>query len=32
MVAPGYLIDRGHADVAGRLSDLGADVRVEESA
>ena len=32
VVAPGYLIDRGHADVAGRLSDLGADVRVEESA
>jgi len=32
VVAPGYLIDRGHADVAGRLSDLGADVRVEETA
>jgi UDP-N-acetylglucosamine 1-carboxyvinyltransferase len=31
VVAPGYLIDRGHADVAGRLSALGADIRVEES-
>jgi UDP-N-acetylglucosamine 1-carboxyvinyltransferase len=31
VVAPGYLIDRGHADVAGRLSALGADLNVEES-
>ena len=31
MVAPGYLIDRGHADVAGRLTALGADMNVEES-
>ncbi len=28
-VAPGYLIDRGHASVASRLSTLGADI-VEE--
>jgi UDP-N-acetylglucosamine 1-carboxyvinyltransferase len=32
VVAPGYLIDRGHSDVAGRLSALGADIIVEESA
>jgi len=32
VVAPGYLIDRGHADIAGRLSALGADIRPEESA
>ena len=31
VVAPGYLIDRGHADVAGRLTALGADLNVEES-
>ena len=31
VVAPGYLIDRGHADVAGRLSALGADLNVEAS-
>jgi UDP-N-acetylglucosamine 1-carboxyvinyltransferase len=31
VVSPGYLIDRGHADVAGRLSALGADISVEES-
>ena len=31
VVAPGYLIDRGHADIAGRLSALGADIRTEES-
>jgi UDP-N-acetylglucosamine 1-carboxyvinyltransferase len=31
VVAPGYLIDRGHADVAGRLSALGADITVEAS-
>jgi UDP-N-acetylglucosamine 1-carboxyvinyltransferase len=30
-VAPGYPIDRGHASVAGRLSTLGADIRVETS-
>ena len=29
VVAPGYLIDRGHADVASRLTTLGADI-VEE--
>jgi UDP-N-acetylglucosamine 1-carboxyvinyltransferase len=29
VVAPGYLIDRGHASVATRLSTLGADVRTE---
>ena len=32
VVAPGYLIDRGHSDVAGRLSALGADIVIEESA
>ena len=31
VVSPGYLIDRGHADVAGRLSALGADITVEAS-
>ena len=31
VVSPGYLIDRGHADVAGRLSALGAEITVEES-
>jgi UDP-N-acetylglucosamine 1-carboxyvinyltransferase len=31
VVAPGYLIDRGHADIAGRLSALGADITVEAS-
>jgi UDP-N-acetylglucosamine 1-carboxyvinyltransferase len=31
VVAPGYLIDRGHAAIAGRLSTLGADITVEES-
>ncbi|HEY7325955.1 MAG TPA: UDP-N-acetylglucosamine 1-carboxyvinyltransferase, partial [Streptosporangiaceae bacterium] len=29
VVAPGYLIDRGHASVASRLTTLGADI-VEE--
>jgi UDP-N-acetylglucosamine 1-carboxyvinyltransferase len=29
VVAPGYLIDRGHASIATRLSTLGADVRTE---
>src|SRR5690348_14020312 len=32
VVAPGYLIDRGHGDVAGRLTALGADLNVGESA
>ncbi len=31
VVSPGYLIDRGHADIAGRLSDLGADIAIEPS-
>ena len=31
VVAPGYLIDRGHAAVAERLTTLGADITVEES-
>jgi UDP-N-acetylglucosamine 1-carboxyvinyltransferase len=31
VVAPGYLIDRGHADIAGRLSALGADIAIEPS-
>jgi UDP-N-acetylglucosamine 1-carboxyvinyltransferase len=31
VVSPGYLIDRGHADIAGRLSALGAEITVEES-
>lgn len=29
IVAPGYLIDRGHASVASRLATLGADVTSE---
>jgi UDP-N-acetylglucosamine 1-carboxyvinyltransferase len=29
IVAPGYLIDRGHASVASRLATLGADVSTE---
>ena len=32
VVAPGYLIDRGHASVAARLTTLGADISAEESA
>jgi len=32
MVAPGYLIDRGHATIASRLTTLGADISAEESA
>ena len=32
VVAPGYLIDRGHATVAERFTTLGADITVEESA
>jgi UDP-N-acetylglucosamine 1-carboxyvinyltransferase len=31
VVAPGYLIDRGHAGVSARLSALGADISVAES-
>jgi UDP-N-acetylglucosamine 1-carboxyvinyltransferase len=31
VVAPGYLIDRGHAAIADRLTTLGADITVEES-
>jgi UDP-N-acetylglucosamine 1-carboxyvinyltransferase len=31
VVSPGYLIDRGHADIAGRLSALGADIMAEPS-
>jgi UDP-N-acetylglucosamine 1-carboxyvinyltransferase len=29
VVAPGYLIDRGHASIAQRLTTLGADITVE---
>jgi UDP-N-acetylglucosamine 1-carboxyvinyltransferase len=29
VVSPGYLIDRGHADIAGRLAGLGADISTE---
>ena len=32
VVAPGYLIDRGHAAIAERLSNLGADITAETSA
>jgi UDP-N-acetylglucosamine 1-carboxyvinyltransferase len=32
VVAPGYLIDRGHAAIASRLTTLGADISAEESA
>ncbi|MBO0775725.1 MAG: UDP-N-acetylglucosamine 1-carboxyvinyltransferase [Actinobacteria bacterium] len=31
VVAPGYLIDRGHAAIAARLSNLGADITAEAS-
>ncbi|HEV3292668.1 MAG TPA: UDP-N-acetylglucosamine 1-carboxyvinyltransferase [Streptosporangiaceae bacterium] len=31
LVAPGYLIDRGHSAIADRLTTLGADITVEES-
>jgi UDP-N-acetylglucosamine 1-carboxyvinyltransferase len=31
VVAPGYLIDRGHANIAERLSALGADITAEPS-
>jgi UDP-N-acetylglucosamine 1-carboxyvinyltransferase len=30
IVSPGYLIDRGHASVAARLTALGADITEEE--
>ena len=29
VVSPGYLIDRGHASMAGRLATLGADIAVD---
>jgi UDP-N-acetylglucosamine 1-carboxyvinyltransferase len=29
VVSPGYLIDRGHASMAGRLTTLGADITVD---
>jgi UDP-N-acetylglucosamine 1-carboxyvinyltransferase len=29
VVSPGYMIDRGHASVAARLTTLGADIDVE---
>ena len=32
LVAPGYLIDRGHAAIASRLTTLGAEISAEESA
>jgi UDP-N-acetylglucosamine 1-carboxyvinyltransferase len=31
VVAPGYLIDRGHANIAERLTSLGADITAEAS-
>ncbi len=31
VVAPGYLIDRGHASIAQRLTALGADITVERA-
>jgi UDP-N-acetylglucosamine 1-carboxyvinyltransferase len=31
VVAPGYLIDRGHASMAARLATLGADVTFEDA-
>jgi len=31
VVAPGYLIDRGHATIAERLTTLGADITMEAS-
>ena len=31
VVAPGYLIDRGHANIAQRLTTLGADIQVEQN-
>jgi UDP-N-acetylglucosamine 1-carboxyvinyltransferase len=32
VVSPGYLIDRGHAEIASRLTTLGADIAVETAA
>jgi UDP-N-acetylglucosamine 1-carboxyvinyltransferase len=32
VVSPGYMIDRGHASVAARLTTLGADIDVETAA
>jgi UDP-N-acetylglucosamine 1-carboxyvinyltransferase len=32
VVSPGYMIDRGHASVAARLTTLGADIDVEMTA
>jgi UDP-N-acetylglucosamine 1-carboxyvinyltransferase len=29
IVAPGYHIDRGHAEIASRFTTLGADIRSE---
>jgi UDP-N-acetylglucosamine 1-carboxyvinyltransferase len=29
VVSPGYLIDRGHTSMAGRLTTLGADITVD---
>jgi UDP-N-acetylglucosamine 1-carboxyvinyltransferase len=29
VISPGYLIDRGHASMAGRLTTLGADITVD---
>ena len=31
VVAPGYLIDRGHASIAQRLTTLGADIQAEQA-
>jgi UDP-N-acetylglucosamine 1-carboxyvinyltransferase len=31
VVAPGYVIDRGHAALAQRLTTLGADITVEQA-
>ena len=32
MITPGYLIDRGHADIAQRFNALGADITREPAA
>jgi UDP-N-acetylglucosamine 1-carboxyvinyltransferase len=32
VISPGYLIDRGHAAVAARLTALGAQITVEPAA
>jgi UDP-N-acetylglucosamine 1-carboxyvinyltransferase len=31
VVGPGYVIDRGHASLAQRLTTLGADITVEQA-